>query len=188
VDGIDHEPVTVDSIQIFAAQRYSFVLNANGPIDNYWIRANPNVESDVPRGFRDGINSAVLRYKGAPYDLPDTRSSLSRPLLETDLHPQRHPGAPGGSSPPDVAIKLDIGLDSDSGTFTVNGQHFVTPNIPVLLQILSRTRTPQDLLPAGSLYALQRDKIVELTIPGGSIGFPVSLALSHTQAHSILLR
>ena len=52
--------LAVDSIQIFAGklsflgrnhfrscetlgQRYSFVLHANQPVNNYWIRANPNL-------------------------------------------------------------------------------------------------------------------------------------------------
>ena len=75
-------------------------------------------------------------------------------------------------------INLNIGLDPATGTFTANGQHFVTLNIPVLLQILSKTRTAQELLSAGSSYALPCNKIVQLTIPGGSVGFPVSLLLS----------
>ncbi|KAJ3513770.1 hypothetical protein NLJ89_g2769 [Agrocybe chaxingu] len=52
VDSVNVEPLTVDSIQIFAAQRYSFVLNTNQPIDNYWIRARPNGN---PTGFSGGI-------------------------------------------------------------------------------------------------------------------------------------
>jgi iron transport multicopper oxidase len=35
VDGIEHVPNQVDSIQIFAGQRYSFVLTANQPVGNY---------------------------------------------------------------------------------------------------------------------------------------------------------
>jgi iron transport multicopper oxidase len=35
VDGISHQPYTVDSIDIYAGQRYSFVLTANRPVDNY---------------------------------------------------------------------------------------------------------------------------------------------------------
>lgn len=31
VDGITHKPYTVDQIQIFAAQRYSFVVRASLP-------------------------------------------------------------------------------------------------------------------------------------------------------------
>jgi iron transport multicopper oxidase len=37
VDGINHKPLVVDSIQIFAGQRYSFVLDANQKVNNYWV-------------------------------------------------------------------------------------------------------------------------------------------------------
>ena len=61
-DTVNTQPLEVDSIQIFAAQRYSFVLEANQDVDNYWIRALPNAGT---LGFADGINSAILRYDGA---------------------------------------------------------------------------------------------------------------------------
>jgi len=52
VDGINHEPLTGDYIDIFPRQRYSVVITANQTVDNYWITApatvrmssnNPNV-------------------------------------------------------------------------------------------------------------------------------------------------
>jgi len=58
IDGISHQPYTVDGLDIFAAQRYSFIvrqifrlavkrcaddfvsqLEANQPVANYWVRA-----------------------------------------------------------------------------------------------------------------------------------------------------
>ncbi|CAL1710123.1 unnamed protein product [Somion occarium] len=85
VDGVNSQPLGVDSIQIFAAQRYSFVLAANQPVGNYWIRANPNLG---PAGFSGGINSAILRYQGAPVQEPTTSQTPSaNPLREADLHP-----------------------------------------------------------------------------------------------------
>ncbi|KAF8904888.1 multicopper oxidase, partial [Mucidula mucida] len=62
VDDVNHEPLTVDQIHIFAGQCYSFVLNANQDEDNYWIRASPSIGDG---GFDDGINSAILRYTNA---------------------------------------------------------------------------------------------------------------------------
>lgn len=35
VEGTNVRPLVVDEIQIFAGQRYSFVLNADQPVDNY---------------------------------------------------------------------------------------------------------------------------------------------------------
>src|ERR1700733_6249111 len=97
VDGINVQPLTVDSIQIFAGQRYSFILNANQPIASYWIRANPNVGST---GFAGGLNSAILRYVLAPNaDPTTTQTPNANPLLETNLHPLANPGAPGIPTP-----------------------------------------------------------------------------------------
>lgn len=54
-------------------------------MDNYWIRANPNAGL---KGFDGGINSAILRYEGAPVSEPTTQQgSLSNSLNEVDLHP-----------------------------------------------------------------------------------------------------
>jgi FtsP/CotA-like multicopper oxidase with cupredoxin domain len=35
VDGVNHVPLEVDQLQIFAAQRYSIVMKADQPINNY---------------------------------------------------------------------------------------------------------------------------------------------------------
>ncbi|KAI9450890.1 laccase 2, partial [Lactarius psammicola] len=61
VDGVNHQPLVVDSLQIFAGQRYSVVLNANQRVDNYWIRAVPNVGNP---NFTGLTNLAILRYQG----------------------------------------------------------------------------------------------------------------------------
>jgi iron transport multicopper oxidase len=95
IDGINTQPHTVDQIQIFAGQRYSFVVTANQAVANYWIRANPNLGST---GFAGGINLAVLRYSGAadadPTSDPTTTApAITAPLHEADLVPLENPGA-----------------------------------------------------------------------------------------------
>ena len=168
------QPLLVDSIQIYTGQRYSFILIANQPVANYWIRANPD---NGKTGFAGGINSAVLRYLGAPVDKdPITRQTPnSNPLLEQNLHPldplKQVPGLPypGGA---DVLINLDIDFN---GNFTVNGATFVPPTVPVLLQILNGARTAQELLPPEDVYVLPSNKVIEVSIPGGrGVGPPVS--------------
>lgn len=37
VDGVETKPHTVDSLIIFAAQRYSVIVKANQPIGNYCV-------------------------------------------------------------------------------------------------------------------------------------------------------
>jgi iron transport multicopper oxidase len=57
----------------------------------------------------------------------------------------------------------------------VNNATFQDPSVPVLLQILSGAKSAQELVPAGSIYGLTRGDVVELTIPAGAAGGPVSL-------------
>jgi iron transport multicopper oxidase len=166
-DGENTSPLVVDSFQIFAGQRYSAVLAANQPVGNYWIRANPDDKGIS--GFYGGINSAILRYVGAPAVDPTTSQTPNvRPLAEADLHPLTNPAAPG---PPviggaDVVLTMSLDWDWRSSTFQINGVSFIPPTAPVLLQILSGAKAAQDLLPAGSLYSLPPNKVVEITIPG----------------------
>ena len=85
-DSVNTEPLVVDSIQIFSGQRYSFVLEADQPVSNYWIRANPNTGTI---GFLNGVNSAILRYEGAPPVEPTSLDISAKRLKETDLRPLR---------------------------------------------------------------------------------------------------
>lgn len=180
VDGVNVESLLVDSIQIFAGQRYSFILTANQPFSNYWMRANP---SSGQGGFDGGINSAILKYINAPIidpTSPDPTTPevpLINPMIETNLHPLSNPGAPGVPTPGAADVNLNLLIEFNlTGTleFSVNKASFMPPTAPVLLQILSGSRTAQDLLPSGSLYSLPRNKVVEISIPGGTPGSPVS--------------
>ncbi|EGN96947.1 laccase [Serpula lacrymans var. lacrymans S7.3] len=180
-DGIETEPVEVDSIQIFSAQRYSVVFTANQPVDNYWIRAESNLPNQT---FAGGLNSAILRYNGAPALDPTTESTIQNLLVESDLHPLINPGAPGipeiGKA--DININFDIDL-LPSGLFTMNSASFVTPAAPVLLQILSGSQHPMNLLPAGSVYTLEPNKTVEISVPysASALGGPHPMHLhGHT--------
>ncbi|KAF8994966.1 laccase [Cyathus striatus] len=169
VDGINVQPLVVDSLQIFAAQRYSFVLNANQDVDNYWIRANPS--APTPQGFLGGINSAILRYAGAEDDDPSTTlpDLFPNTLKETDLHPLTNEPASGepNINGADVSYNLAIAFNPVTFKFSVNGVSYLPPTVPVLLQILSGASNPSDLLPAGSIYPLPKNKVIQISIPSG---------------------
>ncbi|KAK7042848.1 multicopper oxidase/laccase [Favolaschia claudopus] len=172
VDGVNVKPLAVDSIQIYAGQRYSFVLNADQTPGNYWIRT---VANSGTAGFDNGINSAILRYSGQSNTDPTTKQATSAvPLVETNLHPLTAtpvPGTPkvGGA---DVSLNLAITLDRSTTKFEINGVEFVPPTVPVLLQILSGARTAAELLPKGSVYSLPANAVVDIIIPGGTAGAP----------------
>ncbi|KAH9005363.1 laccase [Lactarius deliciosus] len=173
VDGENTQPLVVDSLQIFAGQRYSVVLNANQPIDNYWIRAVPNVGAS--QDFTGLTNLAILRYLGAPpVDPSDPTTNIPSsilPLKETDLHPLVPNPVPGNPVPggADININLNVSLD---------------PKIPVLLQILSGV-PPSQLLPNGSIYIVEGNKSVEVSIPAGAPGAPHPIHLHGHAFHVV---
>lgn len=176
-DGENTQPLLVDSLEIFAGQRYSVVFAANQAVGNYWLRANPNARG-LP-GFDGQRNLAILRYARAPITDPTTTQTPNvRPLNEKDLSPLTNPAAPGkpvvGGA--DVALAMNLSFDTTAFTLDVNGVAFKPPTAPVLLQILSGAKSAQDLLPTGSIYPLPPNKVIEINIPGlsFSLGGPVS--------------
>lgn len=167
-------PLVVDAIQIFAGQRYSFILNADQPVDNYWIHALPNYDTT----FAGGLNSAILRYEGAPIAEPVYRNwTASNPLMEYNLHPLVDPAAPGAaeSGGADVSINLESVWD-DNMRFLINGYSYTSPSTPVLLQILNGNVNASELSPNGSVYTLPPNKTIELSVPGGQPEGPVGNA------------
>jgi FtsP/CotA-like multicopper oxidase with cupredoxin domain len=176
-DGQLTEPLVVDELQILAGQRYSVVLVADKPVDNYWMRSLPSLAG---ASFVGGTNSAILRYKGAPQADPTTVNTPAlNQLIETNLHALINPGAPGIPGYGNADINLNLQISNVGGTFYVNGVTFKPPTVPVLLQILSGAQEPSQLLPNGSVIVLEANKVVELTLsivtgPGG----PVRLLLS----------
>ncbi|KAL4065719.1 laccase [Scleroderma yunnanense] len=175
-DGVETLPMVVDSLPVFAGQRYSVVVTADQPIGNYWIRALPDL---LPNTFDGGLNSAILRYAGAPEaDPATTPGPYELEFNESLLRPLNNAHVPGGAAigQADVHINLVPGLTN--GTFYINDVAFQEPPVPVLLQILSGARHPSQLLPNGSVYELPPNKVIELSfpatdgLPNGAVGGP----------------
>ncbi|EIM88774.1 laccase [Stereum hirsutum FP-91666 SS1] len=182
-DAQNTEPVITDSIQIYAGQRYSFVLEANQTIGNYWIRALPQLGTT---SFDGGLNVAILRYDGADEVDPTTNQTTSTmALAETDLHPLDPTGVPGTAETGGADVDLNLVIAFDGTAFTVNGVAFTPPTVPVLLQILSGTQNAADLLPSGSIIGLTRNQTVEISLPGGSAGSPHPIHL-HGHAFDVI--
>ncbi|KAI0246639.1 laccase T2 copper depleted [Lactifluus subvellereus] len=189
VDGNNVQPLLVDSLEIFAGQRYSVVLNADQSVGNYWIRALPNFPDQNYAGF---TNLAILRYLGAPVGDPANDPTLDiptsvLPLKETDLHPLEPTPVPGEPFPggADININLNVTLSADFTEFLINGFTFDAPMVPVLLQILSGAQSAADLVPAGSIYGLDANKSVEITIPAGALGGPHPIHLHGHAFHVV---
>ena len=185
-DSISTHPYVVNNITIFPAQRYSFILTADQPVGNYWIRAEPRPGGDGGiAGYEGGINSAILRYKGARRVEPKTSiwsGSHVIPLQEGKLVPLTDAHAPGLPHPggADVKLNLDLGFNNNAGEFTINGVSWAPPSTPVLLQILKGNTSAHELLPHGSVYTLPPNKVIEVSIPPGQAGGdPVSILSSN---------
>ncbi|KAI1790627.1 laccase [Ganoderma leucocontextum] len=181
-DAVNHQALTVDEIQIFAGQRYSFVLTANQAVDNYWIRALPNIGTT---SFAGGINSAILRYSGADDIEPTTtQTGGSNLLVESRLVPLTDLAAPGTAKPGGVDYALNMAFSFNGTEFFINGTPFVSPSVPVLLQILSGTTNAADLLPKGSIYALPANASIELSFPITAINAPGAPHPFHLHGHT----
>ncbi|TFK54463.1 laccase [Heliocybe sulcata] len=166
VDGVNHEPLTVDSIQILAGQRYSFILEANEKADNYWIRSLPT--SGATSGKNSGgYNAAILRYTGATNSEPTTQPTTSiAPLQEINLHPLDKTAVPGGACAGCGVYALNMDISFANGAqFTMNDVSYTNPPMPVLLQIMSGAKTAQELMPKGSVYTLPKNQVIELSFP-----------------------
>lgn len=158
------------------AQRYSVVLHANQPVDNYWIRALPSAGNrNISTTFENGVNSAILRYKGASIAEPTSaQPKVMKTLREKDLHPLTNPFPPGNPTldGADVTFNLSLSFDVEAFRFSINNNSFIPPTVPVLLQILSGTHNAHDLLPKGGVLTVERDKVVQINMPSGLIGGP----------------
>ena len=178
-DGIEVEPFVVDSIPVFAGQRYSVVVTANQTVGNYWLRALSNHPNET---FEGGQNSAIFRYAGAPDEDPTTEHGpYVLPYDETMAHPLINPGAPGIPEPGQADVNINLIPGLVDGKYTINGVPYADPPLPVLLQILTGAQHPSTLLPNGSVYELPYGKVIEVSMPAtelafdGALGGPVSL-------------
>lgn len=60
-DGNPFKKIEVESFNIFAGERFDFVLNADQPIGNYWMRVRGMADCGVKKAHQQ----AILRYNGA---------------------------------------------------------------------------------------------------------------------------
>ncbi|KAG9308046.1 laccase C [Chiua virens] len=180
-DGQAVVPLSVDTIPIYVGQRYSFVLEANQPVDNYWIRAMPGSYSS---NFTYGLNSAILRYAGAPEGEPMDRTWPSLNVLnETDLHACDNQVVPGLPYPGgvDVSINLVGSMNNVTHDFSTNGVKYTPPDTPTLLQILSGAGEIAALVGQGTVYTLPPNKVIEVSFPTEFLSTPHPF---HLHGHS----
>lgn len=122
-----HKPLTVSSIDIYPAQRYSVVVVGDQPVGSYWIRAEAG-EIGVPGHVRNNPNfdpdvRAILRYEGAPAADPGEDSRRVNEFGSLDIRDLSVFTLPDprlqGDSPPDMRVELKFGHDRDDRTGAV---------------------------------------------------------------------
>ncbi|KAJ7456051.1 laccase [Mycena latifolia] len=186
-DGIETVPLTVSSFEIYVAQRYSIILNANQPVDNYWIRAPIDVQGNNP-DLDPSLVKAILRYTGAPDAEPVTTALVPPvplkggpgggggggggsvgPLQEFQLATLVDPGAPGGDAPADHRLNLTFASPGD-GVWAINGEVYTPPTLPTLLKIINGATVASDFNTSEHTFILQLNEVVELEIHGSDLG------------------
>ncbi|KAJ6616355.1 laccase [Mycena sp. CBHHK59/15] len=167
LDGVEHDPMPFQNADVYAAQRISVILHANQSVDNYWIRAPPTGGNQANNpNYNPSLTRAILRYAGAPEVEPTTVDVPGAKLDDSLMHPIASEG-PGnlGSGPPDFAMTLNI-AQPNPPFFDINGISYLSPSLPVLLQLLSGAAKPADFLPSEQVIVLPPNKIIEISIPG----------------------
>ncbi|KAJ7238982.1 laccase [Mycena rebaudengoi] len=169
LDGVEHDPVPFQNADVYAAQRISIILHANQTIGNYWVRAPPTGGDPAANpNLNVNLTKAILRYVGAPAVEPTTVNVPGPKLDDGLMHPiaQENPGR-YGAGPPGFAKVLNIDTDTSAPFFRINGISYLSPSLPVLLQLLSGAAKPTDFLPSEQVIVLPKNTIVDISIPGG---------------------
>ncbi|KAF5384016.1 hypothetical protein D9757_006916 [Collybiopsis confluens] len=176
-DGNPTSPMTVNSIDMLAGQRYSVVVAANQPVDNYWINA-PFVGGDPSRNLNQNatLSRAILRYQGAPAADPAAPMSLGpagaelNALVEANLRPLVAAAAPE----PDINITLNLVVipPADSifqtagkAQWNVNNVSYLAPHTPTLVKILEGANSANDFNVTENTFILPANKIVQVIFP-----------------------
>ncbi|KAL1123234.1 hypothetical protein AAG570_002321, partial [Ranatra chinensis] len=156
-DGIDIVPVKVDSLVSYAGERWDFILTADRPIGNYWMRFRGLMDCD--QRFTSAHQVAVLRYMGsdpahnppgevsyeAAAELQNILNPLNARLDETSLTPPElsaanRMGDPSLKPIPDNRIVLPFDFNP------IDNAHFHKHNLYGYNQVeraSERVMTPQ---------------------------------------------
>ncbi|KAJ7583561.1 laccase [Mycena floridula] len=186
-DGVNHQPLTVDAFDIYVAQRYSVVVEANQPVDNYWISGPMTLKHSLDT---DNV-FAVFHYEGAPDADPKAKPDLSAKgvlLEEFQLRPLDNAPAPGGSAPADHVIDLKFGEDTSTGVnhWFINDISYVPPQFPTLYNIMENNFTMASQFTVDEhTFVLAANETVELVIHGADHGHVHPFHL-HGHAFSII--
>jgi iron transport multicopper oxidase len=170
-DGVSTTPLLVNTVPILAGQRYSLVLEANQPVDNYWINApfaggaaarNPNQNATFSR--------AILRYAGAPEVDPTAPMTAGPEGPDLNLASEAVIAPLVADPPPDVDIRLEFSVLFTpllNGTgWRINNISYQSPVIPTLVKVIQDgAETDADFNVSEHTIVLPQHKTVEVNFP-----------------------
>ncbi|KAJ9105840.1 hypothetical protein QFC19_003410 [Naganishia cerealis] len=82
-DGILHQPLVRDEVEIYAAQRFSVIIDANQPVGNYWIYARTaDILENAEIEF-DAVKDA-LETSGAPKECIQNHLAFVKAFKKTE--------------------------------------------------------------------------------------------------------
>jgi iron transport multicopper oxidase len=158
-DGALTKPEEVGSLVIDVGERYDVIVTADQPMGNYWIRAK-TLEED-----KENYALAVLRYQGAPKELPKTKAQWGASLKLADLKPY----TPQRIKAPTTNKLLALSGSMMPYKWMINGKVFELPqNLPA--------QDPKPPDPPVTQMKLKQGDVVRLVINNESqMGHPFHL-------------
>ncbi|KAL0948960.1 hypothetical protein HGRIS_009063 [Hohenbuehelia grisea] len=164
-DGIAVQPLAVSQLEILAGQRYSVVLEANQPVDNYWLNA-PYVGGSPDRNLNQNatLSRGILRYAGAPEADPTAPMTLGPDtgvLVEANLRPLVADPPPE----PDVNITLNLVVTDGKAIWNVNNVSYLPPQTPTLIKILNGATNASDFNVTENTFVLPANATVQIDFP-----------------------
>ncbi|KAI0029852.1 Cu-oxidase-domain-containing protein [Vararia minispora EC-137] len=168
-DGVPTQPFVTDSIQMFAGQRYSVVLEANQTVGNYWFNA-PFVGGS-PANNKAGhqnasLTRAVLRYDGAPAEEPVGPFGLG-PENGTggSIEPFLVPLNPTAPPDPDVMLTFNLSVVAGRALWQINGVSYLPPLTPTLVKVLGGGDTQAAYNETENTFILPANATIEVNFP-----------------------
>ncbi|KAF7346890.1 Laccase 8 [Mycena venus] len=161
-DGVEVHPHTVNVLDIFAGQRYSFIVHANQPVANYWINAQingGNPAHNLNLNVRPRINRAPRAEPTTPMTEGPTGAD-ALPLNEWELVPI----VPMPAPEPDFNLTFNTFMPVGITEWEINNISYISPSVPTLVRVLNGEIQPDDFNVTENTFLFPANKTVQVTI------------------------
>ncbi|KAF9447936.1 multicopper oxidase [Macrolepiota fuliginosa MF-IS2] len=150
--------IKIDALAVVESRQDSGLINGKGQYVNGPLV--PHAVVNVERGKH-------CTAFGIEHDPVEVQNFDIWPALaDKDMHPIAQEGPKGlGSGLAGKSIVLTIDNLINPPFFGTNNISYISPSIPVLLQLLSGEKWPKDLLPSEQVFIIERNKIIDVTFP-----------------------